>query len=150
MKQYYCIMVPRQVPICGFSSVESAERYKTERAVAGNNQTVRHNIDGVSRRGFRRICPRARAADEVTGMRTTTNTCPQNAAFQAIVWHVESCTHCGRKWAGLRKDQPYCAEYLDPARWHNDAACTCGDMYDASTCNRTARNDARRDQIAVS
>jgi hypothetical protein len=35
MQTYYCIMEPKHIPICGFSSVESALKYKSEMGIAG-------------------------------------------------------------------------------------------------------------------
>jgi hypothetical protein len=51
--------------------------------------------------------------------------CKQHAAWLKIVEHVGTCVHCARKWAGLRKDAPFCDEYVRLSGIHQQAECTC-------------------------
>ena len=36
LETYYCIMEENAIPLCGFTTLESAERYRQERGISGN------------------------------------------------------------------------------------------------------------------
>jgi hypothetical protein len=53
--------------------------------------------------------------------------CPRAKSFNAIAKHVKGCQHCSMKWAGLRKDEPYCDACKKLNDIHAKSVCECND-----------------------